>query len=121
MARFAGLRCSLELNLRLTCGNLVASAAGYRAVDTPQRERRTRVIETVDVDPRPGAMASLTAKLRAIWPSSLHPLFELPVMWIDMACSACAVGEAERQNFVMPVSQPDLMAIRASDRRVRAR
>ena len=35
MARFASLRCSLELNLRLTCGNLVASPAGYRAVDTP--------------------------------------------------------------------------------------
>ena len=121
MARFAGLRCSLELNLRLTCGNLVASAAGYRAVDTQQRERRTRVIETVDVDPRPGAMASLTAKLRAIWPSFLHPLFELPVMWIDMACSACAVGEAEGQNFIFSVGQAHFMAIRASDRRVRAR
>ena len=66
-------------------------------------------------------MASLTAKLRAIWAPFLHPLFELTVMWIDMACSACTVGEAERQNFVMPVSQSDLVAIRASDCRVRAR
>src|ERR1700681_469985 len=66
-------------------------------------------------------MASLTAKLRAIWAPFLHALFELTVMWIDMACSACTVGEAERQNFVMPVSQSDLVAIRASDRRVCAR
>jgi hypothetical protein len=63
-------------------------------------------------------MASLTAELGTIRPSSLHPVFELAVMWIDMAGSASAIGEAERQNFVGPVSQAHLVTLGASYRRM---
>jgi hypothetical protein len=89
-------------------------------MDTPKWERSVGVIEAVNVGPRPGAMASLTAELSTIRPSSFHPGFELPMMWIDMAGSACTIGKAERQNFIRPVRQPNFVTLRASYRRVAA-
>lgn len=79
------------------------------------------VIETVNVDPRTSVMASLTAKLRPIWPSLLHSILELPVMGIDMAGSACTISEAEGQNFIFSFGQAHFMAFRASYRRMAAR
>jgi hypothetical protein len=96
----------------------MAGAATDGAMDTPKRERGMGVIEAVNVGPRPGAMASLTAELSTIRSSPFHAVFELSVMWIDVAGSACTIGKAERQNFIRPASQPDFVTLRASYRRV---
>ena len=51
MARFAGLRRSLELDFMGTGGGLVAIAARHRAVRAEQREFRFRMVEISYVDP----------------------------------------------------------------------
>jgi hypothetical protein len=92
----------------------MARSAADGAMDTPKRERGAGVIEAVNVGPGPGAMASLTAELGIIRPSSLHPIFELAVMWVEMAGGAGTIYKPKRQNFVGPVSEPDLVTLSAS-------
>jgi len=79
------------------------------------------VIETVNVDPRSSAMASLTAKLPPIWPALLHSILELPMMGIDMAGSACTISKAEGQGIIFSIGQAHFMAFRASHGRMAPR
>lgn len=61
VAIFANLRCSLELHLRGSHGNLVTRAAFHDSMRTQQRKLGFRVIESADIRPRSYVVARFTA------------------------------------------------------------
>lgn len=73
------------------------------------------MIEAVDIDPRPGAMARFAPQGRAICFFGRHTILEFALVRIGMAGGARAVLKVERQNLVCSSAKASLMAIRTGN------
>lgn len=98
----------------------MAVRASHRAVRAEKRELRFRVIKSVDVAPGLCAVAGFAAKRSAIGSLSRHFSAEFALMRILVARGAVAIFELKGKHFVCAARQARLVAIRASNCRVRA-
>ena len=121
VAGFTLLRRPFELNLMFPRQRLVALPASQRAVRTQQGELRLRMVKTVYVRPRSRVMAGLASEDRAVGPAFRHPLAELSVMRVLVACRATGVRKVEGQNLVGARGKPRFVAFVARHRRMRSR
>src|SRR5579863_8182940 len=121
VAGFALLRRSLELNLVGPRQCLVALAAGDPAMSPQQRELCFRMVEALNVDPRPGVVAGFAAERRAVGALGRHAFLEFAFVHVLVAGVAIHVGEMERENFVGSAGEPHLVALGAADGHVSSR
>ena len=115
VATFAALWRSLKLRLSRSGQRFVTRTACDGAVRPQQGELRLAVVESVDIRPRPCAVAGLAAKRCAVWPTPRHAVLKLTMMGILMAGRTASIFEAKRQNLVRSMRHLRLMAIVARD------
>jgi len=119
MARLALHRRAFESGF-VVCRGLVAIRARDRPMSSQQLEFCFGVIESADFAPSFHVVASLAPKGRSIRALPGHLPIELAMMGILVARGATLVLEMERQDFIGSTTEPNLVAIRAGNRRVRA-
>jgi len=119
VASFALLRGALE-SRGIIRRRLVTIAANDGAMRAQQWKLRSTVVKSIDVRPGFGRVASLAAEWGAVRPFSRHAVVEFSLVGILVACRACPIFESERQNFVIAAGCTKLVAVDASNRRVRA-
>ena len=120
MACFAILRRSFELDVVRPLNRFVAIVAADDAVPPNQCELCFRMVEISNVNPRPSVMACLTPDGSAIGASQDHAILKLTFMGIGVARRAGPILKMEREDFVRPSSQANLVAIRAGNSDVRS-
>jgi len=111
MALFAALRCPFELNFLPTLHWFVTPIASYGAMDSEQGELSLAMVKTLNLYPRIGVVACLTAKDGATRAAAGHALAEFSVVWVGMAGGATSIGKMERRAFTGHRRNPRLMAI----------
>ena len=120
MACLAILRRSFELDVARPLNRFVAIVAPGHAVGPNQCELRFRMVETSDVNPRPRVMACLAPNGGAVGEPERHAILKLALMGIGVARRAGPILKMEREDFVRPSSQANLVAIRAGNSDVRS-
>lgn len=112
VAGFAILWSSLKARLGGRC-RLVAIGATNCTVCSKQRKFGLRMVEAIDVRPRPNRVARFAAKGRAVRSFASHILVEFAFVWVLVTGRARTVLEFEGENLVSTASKSDLVAVRA--------
>jgi len=113
MARLAIRCCALELDFVLSYGNLVARAAGNRAMRAEKREFRFCVIKAVHVGPGFRVVTGFAAEDRSVRPLAIHAVVKFAMVRIGVASGAGHVIKMKWKNFVRAMRFPRGVAIRA--------
>jgi hypothetical protein len=112
------VRCTLELIPRRAGLQLVARSARNRAMSSQQRKRRLRMVESFHSRPRTRDVARLASEDGPVDSPPIHPLLELSMVRIHMAGRAGPVFNMKWHDFVATPSSPNLVTIRAWNRRM---